>query len=50
MDPERSSASSGNTNVFDAPRLAKVMDDLAAAHPLVEGAAAGTPVLPVMAD
>ena len=37
-------------NVYDGPGLAKVMADLAAAHPLVEGCEAAAPVLPVMAD
>lgn len=37
-------------NVFDAPSLAKLMTDLAAKHPPVEGAEATTPILPVMAD
>ena len=37
-------------NVYDGPGLAKVMADLAAAHPRVEGSEAAAPVLPVMAD
>lgn len=37
-------------NVYDAAGLAKVMTDLAAKHPRVEGSEAGTPILPVMAD
>lgn len=51
MDPERIKRIVWEyENVYDATTMAKLMDDLVARFPLKEGAAEGTPVLPVMAN